>query len=241
LRPSFEDDLPIRPTGVVPFRIDHADAQERLRAWWRDRRGADRRTRHLQPGPLVARYLPYWQFSVRVHCPWRHTTKDNEGKTRVTSGEIRGDYGEREPGNHSLPGELLQSLPSAFDAAIAYDRRYLAGAIVEQYDGDIFRAWDTARWRLDDLVARLVSKDAGTLGPPEEVWPSWSQEKGWLILAPYYTTDVTIAGKRHPIVMDGYSGQIASTVPPYVSGKVLLFLVVIVAAIAWLVWWLVAG
>lgn len=240
LRPPSDGDMPIRPTGVVPFRIDPADAQERLRTWWRNHRGSDRRSRHLQSAPLVARYLPYWQFSVRVHCPWRHTATDSDGKTRVTSGEVRGDYGEREPGNRSVPTELLQSLPCAFDSAVAYDRRYLAGAVVEQYDGDLFRAWDAAHRRLDDLVNKLVSKDAGVLGGPEERWPSWSQEKGWLILTPFYTTNVTVDGQRHPIVIDGHTGQIASTLPPHVPGVVWLVLVAMLAALVVLAWWLFA-
>jgi len=241
LRPPIDGDMPIRPTGVVPFRVDQVDAHERLRAWWRERRGSDRRTRHLQPAPLVARYLPVWQFSVRVHCPWRHTSTDSDGKETVTSGEIRGDYGEREPGNHSLPAELLQSVAFPFEAAIAYDRRYLAGAIVEQYDGDIFRAWDAARWRLDDLVQRLVRKDAGVFGDVEETWPSWTQEKGWLILAPFYTTEVTLDGGHHQIVIDGYGGQIASTVPPHVPRGVWLVLLAMLAGFVWFIWWLVAG
>ena len=51
-----------------------------------------------------------------------------------------------------------------------------------------------ARRRLDELVTRLVNKDAGRLfARPEERWPSFSHEKGWRILAPFYTTSVDVA------------------------------------------------
>ena len=240
LRPPYDDDMPIRPTGVVPFRIDEADARERMRTWWAERRGSDRRTRRLEPGPLVARYLPYWQFSVRVHCPWQHTATDSQGAKRVSAGEVRGDYGEREPGNHSLPPDLLKALPFPFDHAVAYDRRYLGGAVVEQYDGNIFRAWDAARDRLDDMVTNLVNKDAGVFGGPEERWPSWSQEKGWLILTPFYTTHVDCLGERHAIVIDGHSGQIASSVPPFVPPGVWLVTTAVLLAILALAWWAIS-
>ena len=95
--------------------------------------------------------MPYWQFSVRVSCRWRYTRKDEDGE-RVTEGEVRGDYGEHEPGIRTLPAPLLRSLPSPFEHAVAYDRRYLAGAVVEQYEGDMFSAWDAARGRLEALV-----------------------------------------------------------------------------------------
>lgn len=238
LRPPHESDMPIRPTGVVPFRVDEAEARERLRTWWAGLRGSDRRSKHLQAGPLTARYLPCWQFSVRVHCPWRHTVTRDDGSKRVYDGEVKGDFGEREPGNRSLPADLLNALPFPFDHAVAYDRRYLAGAVVEQYDGDIFRAWDAARWRLEDMVTRLVNKDAGILGGPEERWPSWSQEKGWLILAPFYTTDVVLDGQRHVIVIDGHSGMIASTVPSFIGRAVWVVAAAMLAAILALAWWI---
>ncbi len=236
LRPLNESDMPIRPTGVVPFRIDDVEARERLRAWWRDLRGSDLRTRHLEPGPLVARYLPYWQFSVRVHCSWRHTATNSRGDKHVTSGEIAGDYGEHEPGSHRLPASLLQALPSPFAHAVAYDRRYLAGAVVEQYEGDLFQAWSAAHARLDDLVKRLVNKDAGVFGGPDERWPSWSHEKGWLILRPFYTTDIEYRGDRHHIIIDGHSGQFASAVPPFISLGMRLLLGGVLAGLIALVW-----
>jgi ribosomal protein S27E len=240
LRPPHESDMPIRPTGVVPFRIDEAEARERLRTWWRDWRRSDPGSRRFTPGPLVARYVPFWQFSVHVHCPWRHTSTDNDGTRRVYEGEVSGDYGEREPGNHSLPADLLQALPFPFKEAVAFDRRYLAGAVVEQYDADMFQAWDPARQRLEHLVDRLVAKDAGMFAGPEERWPSWSDEKGWLILTPFYTTSVDFRGKRHEIVIDGHGGRVASSVPPFVSLGAWLLVAGVLAGFVGLVWWAIS-
>lgn len=241
MRPPHESDMPIRPTGVVPFRIDEAEARELLRRWWRRWRGSDRRTRRLQPGPLVAHYVPYWQFSVHVHCPWRHTTTDNDGNRYVREGELVGDYGEREPGNHNLPADLLRRLPFPFTDAVAFDRRYLAGAVVEQYDADLYQAWDPARQRLEHLIDRLVAKDARMFTGPEERWPSWSDEKGWLILTPFYTTSIDVRSRRHQIVIDGHSGQVASTVPPFLSLGARLVLLGMLAGLIALIWWAISA
>jgi ribosomal protein S27E len=240
LRPPNANDMPIRPTGVVPFRIDEADARERLRTWWRGLRGSDPRTRRLTPGPLVPRYVPYFQFSVHVHCPWRHLSTDSEGREVATDGEVVGDYGEREPGNHNLPDNLLQSLPFAFADAVTFDRRYLAGAVVEQYDADLYQAWDPARKRLEGLIDRLVAKDSKTFAGPSERWPSWSEEKGWLILAPFYTTTIDFRGKSHHIVIDGHGGQIASSVPQFVSLGTWLVALGVLAAVIALIWWAIS-
>lgn len=237
LRPPHASDMPIRPTGVVPFRIDEADARERLRTWWRDRRGSDPRTRHLSTGPLVMRYVPYWLFAVHVSCPWRHTTTDNEGRERVREGAVSGDYREREPGNHRVPADLLKQLPFAFDQAVAYDRRYLAGATVEQYDADMFEAWFPAYQRIVEQVNRQVNRAAGLFAEPEERWLNTSDETGCLILTPVYTTSVDFRGQRHDIVIDGHSGQIASTVPPHITLGQWLVVLGILAGLIALVWW----
>ena len=241
LRPPHESDMPIRPTGVVPFRIDEADARDRLRAWWHRQRGSDPRTRHLEPAPLVARYVPYWQFSARVSCTWRHTTQDSGGRQQVREGEVSGDYGEPEPGNHHLPADLLNQLTFPFEHAVAYDRRYLAGAVVEQYDADIFEAWWAARGRIESLVNCLVDKDSGVLlTGPEERWPNWSNEKGWLILRPFYTTSVDLDGAPHAVIVDGYGGEVASTVPLFTPLSVWLVLGVMAAVLVALAWWAIA-
>jgi hypothetical protein len=238
LRPPHESDMPIRPTGVVPFRIDEADARELLKTWWRGWRGSDPRSRRLAHGPLVARYVPYWQFSVHVNCHWRHTSTDDDGERRVVEGEIDGDYGEREPGNHNVPADLMGKLPFPFKEAVVYDRRYLAGAVVEQYDADLFQAWDPARKRLEDLVDWLVLKDAGLFRQPDERCPNWSEEKGSLILTPFYTTTIDFRGQPHAVVIDGHGGKIASTVPPFLSLAARLVLLGILGGFVALIWWL---
>ena len=240
LRPPHGSDMPIRPTGIVPLRIDETDARDRLRAWWHRHRRLNPRLRHLEPGPLVRRYVPYWQFSVRVHCPWRFTRQDERGAKIVREGEVTGDYGEYEPGNHNLPADLLRTFPFPFEHAVAYDRRYLAGAIVEQYDADIFHGWDAARWRIDRYVNDAVDKASGVFSTPQERWPSWSNEKGWLILTPYYTATVDVDGARHHIVIDGHSGQVASTVPVRWTFADWVIMAVILAALGGLVWGAVA-
>lgn len=108
---------------------------------------------------------------MRVSCSSDAGSKGRQEPRFDQSVPDRGDFGEREPGNHSLPADLLKALPFPIDHAAAYDRRYLARAVVEQYDGDLVRAWDAARWRLEDMITSLVNKDAGVLGGPEERWP----------------------------------------------------------------------
>ena len=62
---------PIRPHGVLPFKIDRSRVRDDIRRWWR--------SKWLAPGKLASMalvdtvhslYIPYWTFDASVHCPW---------------------------------------------------------------------------------------------------------------------------------------------------------------------------
>ena len=62
---------PIRPQGVLPFRIDRNRVRDDIRRWWR--------SKWLAPGRLAkaalvdtvrSLYIPYWTFDAHAHCPW---------------------------------------------------------------------------------------------------------------------------------------------------------------------------
>ena len=69
---AYEDiKSPIRPEGVLPFRIDRNRVRDDIRGWWR--------SKWLAPGRLAkaalvdtvkSLYIPYWTFDARAHCPW---------------------------------------------------------------------------------------------------------------------------------------------------------------------------
>lgn len=214
LRSPLEDDAPLRPTGIVPFRLAEPDAREGIRAWWRK----EQRRRRLDLGPLTPRYLPYWQFSIHVHCPWRATVQstdiDGRRHIEIRSGEVTGDYGEREPGTRRVAPALLKSLPFPFDDAVTFDPRYLAGAIVEQYEVGLWDAWDASRGRLETLVEWLVKKDAGTMSVPDELWPSWSQEPGAAVIGGFVTSPAAPSAPRRSSAAAPATGPPPRAGPP---------------------------
>ena len=78
---------PIRPQGVLPFRIDTSRVRDDIRRWWR--------SKWLAPGRLAkaalvdtvrSLYIPYWTFDAQVHCPWtrRPVTTTREGRRAAT-------------------------------------------------------------------------------------------------------------------------------------------------------------
>jgi len=62
---------PIRPEGLLPFRIDRHQVRDDIRRWWRSKWFAPGR---LAGAALVdtvrSLYIPYWTFDAHAHCPW---------------------------------------------------------------------------------------------------------------------------------------------------------------------------
>ena len=62
---------PIRPQGVLPFRVDASRVRDDIRRWWRSKWFAPGRlARTALVDTVRSIYIPYWTFDAQVHCPW---------------------------------------------------------------------------------------------------------------------------------------------------------------------------
>ena len=62
---------PIRPHGVLPFRVDTARVRDDIRRWWRSKWLAPNKLSKTSLVDTVhGLYIPYWTFDAQVHCPW---------------------------------------------------------------------------------------------------------------------------------------------------------------------------
>lgn len=248
-RPRLESDAPLAPNAVLPFRLSEAEARERIRAWSTDVSGGNLGPARMDLGPLRPVYLPYWRFSIHVHCAWRTevewTDSGGERHREVRSGEVEDDLEEIEPAASSVPASLLEALaPLALDTAVPFDPRYLAGATVEQYAVSLWDAWDGTRARFNARIDSLLRKDARTWTVPDETWPSWSKEVGTLALVPLYVGSYRARGQPWQLVVHGTTGKVAGTAPLNKASlaRALAVLVVLLALAVLLVWgvvWLV--
>ena len=63
---------PIRPQGVLPFRVDAGKIRDSIRAWWKSKWFAPNAlSRSALVDTLRSVYIPYWTFDAQVHCPWQ--------------------------------------------------------------------------------------------------------------------------------------------------------------------------
>ncbi len=236
---------PIRPQGVLPFRVDRNRVRDDLRRWWR--------SRWLAPGRLGraalidtvhSLYIPYWTFDAAVHCPWEAEAghyyyvnvegRDNQGR-RVVRRErrTRWEYAagaldhffddDPVPGTQGLPMDILRQVePFPTQEVVAYDTAFLSGHVVEHYKVVLL---DAARQSQEQMHAALESLCArqvpGDTYRNLRIRPDYSARTFKHVLVPVWVLSYDYGRRAFQVVANGYTGKIAGKYP-YSIWKILL-------------------
>ncbi|HXG56704.1 MAG TPA: hypothetical protein VNJ03_15105 [Vicinamibacterales bacterium] len=246
---------PIRPQGLLPFKVDQGKVREQIRRWFA--------TKWLAPGNLRSRalvdrlhgvYIPYWTFDAHVVCPWTaeaghyyytsETYRDNKGRSQTrqirhvrwepASGEVRHVFDD-EPvaGSHGVRHDLLSEVePFATAELVGYDTAFLAGFVVEHYQVILFDAAEQSQQSMFVKVRELcASAVPGDTYQNLQINPSYSERTFKHVLVPIWLLSYTYGAKVYQVVVNGHSGQMAGDYPKSPWKILLLVLVVLILAI----------
>ncbi len=228
---------PIRPQGVLPFRIDAARVRDDIRAWWR--------SKWLAPGRLAraalvdtvrSLYIPYWTFDARAHCPWQAEAGhyyyvmvpgvDAKGRTvmrqerRVrwepAAGAIDHAFDDEPvPGTQGLPLDLLRQVePFPTQEVLPYDTAFLSGHVVEHYKVVLLDAAQRAQQQmhatLEQLCARAVPGDTYR---NLRIFPEYSGRTFKHVLVPVWLLSYDYGARAYQVLVNGSTGRIAGRYP----------------------------
>ncbi len=250
---------PIRPEGVLPFRVDRNHVRDEIRGWWR--------SKWLAPGRLAkaalvdtvkSLYIPYWTFDASAHCPWDAEAgfyyyvnvegRDSKGH-RVVRREQRVRW---EPAsgvvNHSFDDELVpgttgvdinllrQVEPFPTSEIVPYDTAFLSGHVVEHYQVALDEASNNSeaqmRATLEQLCARQIPGDTHR---NLVIHPVFSGRTFKHVLVPICLLIYMFGPRNFQGVVNGYTGRIAGQYPysPWkIAALILLAIVVLIFVIA---------
>ena len=245
---------PIRPQGVLPFRVDGNRVRDAMRDWWR--------RKWFAPGALARRalvdtvhslYIPYWTFDAKVHCPWTaeagyhyyvpvtHIVKGRptvrmEQRTRwePASGTVDTFFDdEAVPGTQGLAPKLLRRVePFPTAEIVPYDTAFLSGHVVEHYKVVLIdaaqRAEEQMHARLEQLCAQQVPGDTHR---NLQIHPDYSNRTFKHVLVPIWLLSYNYGARAFQVVVNGYTGTIAGEYPKSVWKILLLVVAAVVAAI----------
>ncbi len=246
---------PIRPQGVLPFRIDAARVREDIRRWWKGRWFAPGRlSRSALVDAVHSVYIPYWTFDARVHCPWDAEAghyyyvqvpgRDAQGRTVVrqerrtrweaASGVIDHAFDDDAvPGTQGLPLDLLRQVePFPTQEVVPYDTAFLAGHVVEHYKVVLLdaaaRSQEQMHARLEQLCARQVPGDTYR---NLRIHPVYSGRTFKHVLVPVWLLTYAYGSRVFQVLVNGYTGRMAGR-HPYSVWKIVLLVLLVLAAVA---------
>ncbi len=251
---------PIRPQGVLPFRVDASRVRDDIRRWWKSRWFAPGR---LAIAALVdtikSLYIPYWTFDARVHCPWTAEAgyyyyvnvpgRDSKGRPvmrqerRVrwepAAGVVDTAFDdEAVPGTQGLPIDLLKGVePFPTREVVAYDTAFLSGHVVEHYQVVLLEA---AQRSLEQMHAKLVAMCSqqvpGDTQRNLQIAPEYSERTFKHVLVPVWLLTYGYRARTYQVIVNGYTGTIAGQ-RPYSAWKV-AFAIVLAIVVGLIVLWL---
>ncbi|HYE87758.1 MAG TPA: hypothetical protein VEA16_15450 [Vicinamibacterales bacterium] len=228
---------PIRPEGVLPFKVERHRVRDDIRRWWR--------SKWLAPGRLAkaalvdtvkSLYIPYWTFDAHAHCPWQAEAghyyyvnvegRDSQGNRIVTrerrvrwepaAGVVEHHFDdELVPGTTGVDAHLLRQVePFPTTEVVPYDTAFLSGHVVEHYQVALTEAADSGeeqmRATLEQLCARQIPGDTYR---NLVIHPTFSGRTFKHVLVPIWLLVYVFGSRSYQVVVNGYTGQIAGRYP----------------------------
>lgn len=244
---------PIRPQGLLPFKVSESQVREQIRRWYA--------SKWLAPGALKRRalvdtvggvYIPYWTFDAQAVCPWTadaghyyytsESYRDNNGRSQTrqvrhvrwqpAAGEVRHFFDDEPvPGTQGVSHDLLKAVePFPTAELVPYATGFLSGFVVEHYQIVLLEA---AQHSQEAMVEQLRAMAAGEVPGDTyrnlEIRPVFSGQTFKHILVPVWLLSYLYGSKSFQVVVNGVSGRIAGQYPKSFWKIALLVVLALVA------------
>jgi predicted RNA-binding Zn-ribbon protein involved in translation (DUF1610 family) len=228
---------PIRPEGVLPFKIDRSRVRDDIRRWWR--------SKWLAPGRLAkaalvdtvkSLYIPYWTFDARAHCPWDAEAGhyyyvnvpgvDSKGRPvmrrerrvrwEAASGVVDHTFDdELVPGTTGVDIDLLKDVePFPTAEIVPYDTAFLSGHVVEHYQVALTEAAGDSEAQMRATLEQLcIRQIPGDTHRNLVIHPVFSGRTYKHLLVPIWLLVYLYGRKPYQVVVNGYTGEIAGRYP----------------------------
>jgi predicted RNA-binding Zn-ribbon protein involved in translation (DUF1610 family) len=241
---------PIRPQGVLPFRVDASRVRDAIRGWWR--------SKWLAPGKLARTalvdtvssiYIPYWTFDASVHCPWEadagyhyyvavKTRKGTQMQRRTrwepASGVVDTFFDDEPvPGTQGLPVDLLRRVePFPTAEAVPYDTAFLSGHVVEHYKVVLIEAAQRGQEQMHARLEQMCGQQVpGDTYRNLQIHPDYSRRTFKHVLVPVWVLSYNYGARAFQVIVNGYTGTIAGRYPKSVWKILLLVVAAVLAAL----------
>jgi predicted RNA-binding Zn-ribbon protein involved in translation (DUF1610 family) len=226
----------IYPESLLPFTFTEAQVRESIRRWYASRWFAPNR---LKKAALTDRvggiYLPYWTFDAQVYARWtaeaghyyyetrtvyrngrQETVREQRVRWVPAAGELTTAFDDElvaaTQGIHSALLKAIEPFPTK--TLRPYDRGYVSGWVVEQYQIDLVAAAERSRAEMDAKVRARCAEDVpGDTYRNLQVAATYSGQTFKHTLLPVWLLHYDYGRKAYQVVVNGATGAIAGEQP----------------------------
>ena len=260
IEPKVETNVPAPARAVVPFEVAPAAATAAYRNWLKSLwfRPSDL-SKLARLDSLRGVYTPAWRYDVHASSDWTaeagyhryRTVEVEENGRRVTKQERYTEWrpanGHREDDHVDAlgtasktvtSGELAALSPYVFTNVARFDRAFLAGFDAERLARRASEAWPEVEQEIQKEQERRCAYDVqGDEHRFLRVDTGLSALQAADALLPVYVAAFEYRAKLFRVLVNGQSGKVSGDAPWSVP-KIAATVVVVVAAVAGLVWWM---
>ena len=227
----------IPPDGVIPFKIDKKDAQERFRAWVKSRWFApnDFKKRYAEGG-LAGMFLPFWTYDAYAVSSYQgkggkyRKVKDKDGKEkRVTDwypveGVVSASFDDVQVCGSKKESNIEGILPYGTTTNTKpFSSGYLSGYYAEVYKIKAYEGFESAKKIMERTLRRLAGNDIEKTYDTSEVQSlrtKYSNVTYKHVLLPLWSSAFGYKGKTYNYLINGETGKVSGS-RPYSAIKIM--------------------
>lgn len=253
-----DDKIGIKPTLLVPFKINKNNAEEKFKVWIKKRFFAPSDLKKSYKMDKVSGvYLPYWtydadtfsNYTVRIGTYYyvtetRWVTENGERKQvteQVRKIRWRTEYGTYREffddvlcnASSNVESGLVQSIePYNLKELVDYKPAYLSGFLAERYSIGLKDGWNNAKTEIDSRIRRGIrSQVFGDEVRIQSVSTAFSNVTFKHILLPVWISAFDYKGKVYRFMVNGQTSEVDGE-SPVSALKVTLVVSIVIAFIA---------
>lgn len=240
----------IAPEGIVPFRIDIYDAQEKFRVWIKKRWFAPNLLKKsYSEGTLQGVYIPFWTYDAEASAAYHgqgghtRTRRDSDGKTHTytqwypVSGRVSRNFDDVQVcASKSQAGTIVNKvLPyNTISDINPFASEYLSGYLAESYTIDGRDGFETARSIMENQLRSDAMSDIRRRGydsaQVNSLQAAYSNVTYKSVLLPLYKAQYNYREKMYTYAVNGQTGKVVGKYPKS-AVKIAALVAVIIAVL----------
>lgn len=241
----------IPPEGIIPFKVDKAEAAQEFRKWVKSRWFApnDFKKKSVD-GALKGMYLPFWTYDSTAIAVYTgrggrdRTERDSEGNTRTVtdwtsvSGVVSAAFDDIQVCATEKESDIQGILPfNTIENTKPYATSYLSGFHAELYTIKADRAFESAKKIMEDRLHSLAEQEIRLGYDRAEVRTlntKYSNVTYKHLLLPVWGSAFGYNGKTYNYFVNGETGKVDGQRPysiPKIVAAVVAGIIAVIAAV----------